>query len=84
MVLGRKQGADVALHHEVRLDRALDGLDDLGVGGMDQIADLAADILLPLRQGVDVAVNAWIGGIGHGDPHGVKTVARCVRRKPAG
>ena len=66
MVLGRQQGADVALKHEVRTVGVLDRFGDLGVGGVDQIADLAADRLLPIGQGIDVGVNAWVGGVRHG------------------
>src|SRR3954452_23399207 len=61
VVLGRQQGADVALQHEVRLDGPLDGLDDLRAGGSAELANLAADGLLPLGQGVDVGVYAWVG-----------------------
>jgi hypothetical protein len=68
MVPGRQQGADVALEHEVRAVAELDRLGDLGVGGVDQLADLAADGLLPVGQGVDVGVDAWVGGVGHGRP----------------
>lgn len=65
MVLDRQQRADVAVQHEVRLVGALDGLGDLRVGGVDQVAHVAADGLLPARQGVDVSVNARVGGLGH-------------------
>src|SRR5207302_9085547 len=61
-----EQGADVALQDEVRLPGALDGLGDLGVGGVDQVADLATDGRLPLGQGVDVRVDAGILGVAHG------------------
>src|SRR5437764_14510218 len=43
VVLRRQQGGDVALQDEVGTVGALDGLGDLGVGGVDQIADFAAD-----------------------------------------
>src|SRR5215216_629906 len=66
VVCGREQGADVALQDEVGLAGALDGLGHLGVGGMDQLADLAADGLLPVGQGVDIGVDARVGGPGHG------------------
>ena len=67
MVLGRQQGADVALEDEVRAVGELDGLGDLRIGGVHQITDLAADGLLPVRQGIDVGVDAWISTVGHGD-----------------
>src|SRR5215211_8392280 len=66
VVLGRQQGANVALQDEVGLAGPLDGLGHLRVGGMDQLADLAADGLLPVGQGVDVGVDARVGGPGHG------------------
>jgi Glyoxalase-like domain len=33
---------------------------------VDQAADLAADGLLPLGQGADEGVDAWVGGVCHG------------------
>ena len=53
---------------EVRAARALDRLDDLGIGGVDELADLAADRLLPLGQRVDVGVDTRVGGVGHDAP----------------
>ena len=47
VVLRRQQGADVALKHEVRTVGTLDGFGNVSVGGVDQLADLAADGLLP-------------------------------------
>ena len=66
VILGRQQGADVALQHEVRTVGVLDRFSDLWVGGVDQIADLAADRLLPIGEGLDVGVNSWVCGVGHG------------------
>ncbi len=68
VVLRGQQCADVALQHEVRLGGALDGLGHRRVGGMNEITDLAADGLLPAGQGIDIGVNARIGGIRHGNP----------------
>jgi hypothetical protein len=48
VVLRCEEGADVALEHEVGLYGALDRLDDFGVGGVDQVAELLADALLPI------------------------------------
>jgi len=76
MVLGRQQGADVALQHEVRAVGALDCLGDLGVGGVDQIPDLAADGLLPVGQGIDVGVHARVGGVRHSGIHPSSVVER--------
>jgi len=50
VVFRRQQGADVALQHEVRLHGALDGLLDLAVGRVRDLAYLLADRLLPGRQ----------------------------------
>src|SRR6516225_9259683 len=60
VVPGRQQRADVALEHEVRLPAPLDGLRYLRVGGMHQVADLPADDLLPVRQGVDVGIDSLV------------------------
>jgi hypothetical protein len=65
VVLGRQQGADVALRYEVRAVGALDGFGHLHVGGVDQIADLAAGGLLPIGQATDVGVNSWVGRQSH-------------------
>jgi len=61
MVFGGEQGADVALEHEVRLVCALDGFCYLGVGNVNQCANLAADLLLPGRKFIDVGLDSWIG-----------------------
>jgi hypothetical protein len=66
VVPGREQRADVALEHEIRLPAPLDGLGHLRVGGVHEVADLAADGLLPVRQGVDVGVNALVSGVRQG------------------
>jgi len=36
------------------------------VFGVDQIADLATDGLLPVGQGIDIGINARVNGIDHG------------------
>src|SRR5450631_2675683 len=66
VVPGRQQSADVALQDEVRLDAALDGLGDLWVGAVDQVADLSADPPLPRGQCIDVGVDAAVRGVAHG------------------
>lgn len=63
MVFGGEQCADVALKHEVRLACALDSFCYLGVGSVDQCANFATDLLLPLRKGIDIGVDARIGRI---------------------
>jgi hypothetical protein len=60
VIFRRQQGADVALEHEVRLHGALDGLPDLGVGGVRELAHLLADRLLPVREPPDVFVDPRI------------------------
>ena len=65
MVLSGQQGADVALKHEVRLARALDGFCNLGVGSMNQGAHLAADLLLPMRKYINVGVDPRIKRLTH-------------------
>ncbi len=66
MILRGQERADVALEHEVRLPRALDRLDNVRVGEVDQLADRATDGLLPLGQRVDVGVDPWVRDVGHG------------------
>jgi hypothetical protein len=60
VILGGEQSADVALEHEVRLNPALDRLLHLRVPGMDEIAHLAADRLLPIEKRVDVGIDARV------------------------
>lgn len=45
-LLGRQQGADVSVKREIRQARALDGLDDVRVSGVNQAPNLLADGLL--------------------------------------
>jgi len=69
MVRRRLQGGDVALQDEVGPVGALDGLGDVGVCGVEQRTDLAADVLLPGGQRHDVRLDAGVGGacgVGHG------------------
>ena len=65
VVLRGQQCADVSLEHEVRLHPPLDRLDDLRIDGVHKITDLLADVLLPLRQRVDVLVDPRILLIRH-------------------
>src|SRR5262249_46733543 len=65
VILGRQQGADIAFKYEVRTVGALDGFGHIWVGGVDQLAHLAADGLLPIGQAIDISVNTWVGSIGH-------------------
>jgi len=44
VILRRQQGGDVALQHNGGTGGALDSLGDLGVGGMDQSADLVCSL----------------------------------------
>ena len=60
VVLGREQGADVAIQNEIRAVSALDGLRDLWIRGVNQSAYLATDRLLPIRKGADVRVDPWV------------------------
>ena len=65
VVLRRQQRADVALQYEVRTVGAFDRFGNLVVGRVDEIANLAADGLLPIGQGIDVGVNTRVGSVGH-------------------
>jgi len=58
VIPGGQQCADVALQHEVGLHLPFDRLLDLQIGGVDELADLVADGLLPVGQRVDVLVDA--------------------------
>ncbi len=49
VIAGREQRTDVASQHEIWLLRPLDGFRDFRVGRVDQIADLVAEVLLPVR-----------------------------------
>src|SRR3954451_19854082 len=75
VVLRREQGADVPVEEEVRPNRPLDRLDDLLVGGVNDLTDLAADLLLPLRERVDVGVDPRVPGVAHAE-----TLARAIRQ----
>ena len=66
MVFRGQQGADVALEHEIGPVRALDGFGNLRVCRVDQVTNLAADRLLPVRQARDVLVHPRIGAVCHG------------------
>ena len=46
VVVGRQDGADIAVQDEVRLDRPFDGLFDLRGCVPDDLSELAADVLL--------------------------------------
>jgi hypothetical protein len=60
VILRREEGADIAVEDEIRLDRSLDRLLDVGVGLVDDVPDLAEDLPLPVGQAVQVVVDAWI------------------------
>jgi len=45
--------------------RAFDRFGNLVVGCVDEIANLAADGLLPIGRGVDVGVSTRVGNVGH-------------------
>src|SRR2546428_9774701 len=64
MILGSQQRADVALQRKIRLPGALDSLAHLRVGGMHQISHLAAQLLLPVRESLNVFVDARVGLVG--------------------
>jgi hypothetical protein len=61
MILRSKPRADVAMQHKVGLPGALDGLGHLRIGGMHQLAHLAAQLLLPAGERRNVVVDAGIG-----------------------
>ena len=65
VILGAHERANVAVHHKVGILAALDGFANRGVNAMDQLAHLAADALLPLRQPCDIGVDARVRRIRH-------------------
>lgn len=60
VVLAGQQCAHVTVEHEVGLHRAFDRLLDVGFGGVNQVAQLAAQIASPIRQSVEVVVDAGV------------------------
>src|SRR5215217_9439544 len=74
MIFRGKQCADVSVQHEVRLDPPLDRFGHFRICGMDKIANLHADLLLPHRKRVNVRVDSWIFLIRHSQP--LEDVAR--------
>src|SRR3954454_5571789 len=70
VVLRGEKGANVPIEHEVGLDPSLYRLDHLGIGGVDEIAKLPADLLLPGWQSIN---NRRPGGRDR----------NCVRRWPS-
>ena len=61
MILRSQQRADVAIQRKIGLLCALDGLGHLRVGGVHQISHLAANLLLPARESLNVVVDAGVG-----------------------
>src|SRR5438128_489997 len=61
MILRSKPRADVAMQRKIGLLGALDGLGHVRVGGVHQISHLAAHLLLPARESMNVVVDAGVG-----------------------
>src|SRR6266581_4853558 len=67
MILRSEQRADVAIQRKIGLLCALDGLGHVRVSSMHHISHLAAHILLPARESLNVVVDAGVGLVGtHG------------------
>ena len=60
VIFGRQQRADVAVEHEVRLNRTLNRLLNLRISGMDQIAEITTELGLPIRKPIDEYVDTTI------------------------
>ena len=75
-VLSRQQRTDVSFERKVRLARALDGLHQLRIRGVSQVADLTADGLLPLGQAFDVDVHPWVCVVSRHWPMGGASMPR--------
>src|SRR6266581_8716736 len=61
MILRCEQRAYVAIQRKIGLLGALDGLGHVRVGGVHQISHLAAHLLLPARESMNVVVDAGVG-----------------------
>ena len=81
VVLGGEEGAHVAVEREVRLNAAFDGLFDVGFGFVDEIAQLTADVALPVREGAEVGVDSRVARV---VTHcSTRQSRNCCRRGPA-
>src|SRR5262249_49934693 len=81
VVFGGEQRADGALEHEVGLNGALDRLDDLGVGAVDEFTESLANLFLPFRELADVHVDARValvcsGGAAHSQSPTIADITR--------
>src|SRR5258707_14593460 len=61
MILRSEQRADVAMQRKIGPLCALDGLGHVRVGGVHQISHLAAYLLLPARESMNVFINTGVG-----------------------
>src|ERR1700694_4078110 len=61
MILRSQQRAYVAIQCKIWLLCALDGLGHLRVGGMHQVSHLAAHLLLPARESMNVFIDTGVG-----------------------
>jgi hypothetical protein len=61
MILRSEQREDVAIQGKIGPIGALDGLGHVRVGGVHQISHLAADILLPAGERLNVFIDAGVG-----------------------
>jgi hypothetical protein len=57
---------ECALQDKAGAVGALDGLGDLRVGGVDQLAHLSAEGSLPAGQDIDTGIDSRAGGVCHG------------------
>jgi hypothetical protein len=60
MIFRSQQRADIAIERKIGLPGALDGLNHLRVGGVHQVSHLPANLLLPVRERLNVFVDAGI------------------------
>ena len=65
MILRGQQRADVSVEDEVGLPRSLDRLGHVWIGGVHELSHVATDLLLPVRQSVDVGIDSRIGFVLH-------------------
>jgi hypothetical protein len=61
MILRSQQRADITIECKIGLPGAFDSLSHLRVGGVHKVSDLPAHLLLPVRERLNVFVDAGIG-----------------------
>jgi len=61
MIFGPEQRTNIATEHKVWSVGTFDGLSNVCVGGMHKVPHLVANVLLPIRERMNVFVDARVG-----------------------